>query len=87
MTLLPQPWEAVYDEVFEEWDVRDSTGQIVIGGFDSVDFAQLIAAAPDLLAACKLALYAVKDQPGCEALVFQLTDTIAKATGQQAERG
>ena len=85
MSHTPGPWK------FEDEYVRDASGDIIADPYtmptaDSGDAMEanaiLIAAAPDLLAACK-SLISTLEECGVECLGMGLTRAaIAKATGQ-----
>lgn len=90
MDHTPAPWTAhavhYYDDTPAQWEIRD-TRQGVIAITESVnpDDAALIAAAPDLLAACIEAMALFDNYPQtyeCIGTHEVLTAAIAKATQQ-----
>ena len=91
MKITPKPWDArIVDTINDRpalWEIQDQY-QGVIATVESVNAADahLIAAAPDLLAACIEALSLFDDFPECYESAGtheRLTAAIARATGDQ----
>lgn len=82
MGYTPGPW--TMDRYSREWVVapdNDPSGEVVIARCQSEANASLIAAAPDLLAACEAAVVSADYEGKADFIRAKLLAAIAKARG------
>lgn len=82
----PGPWETYYYRsprgARQTWAVGSSeTGTMGIARVDRKDDAYLIAAAPDLLAACKVALGAILNPDAMSSVIPEMLEKVIKKAG------
>jgi hypothetical protein len=85
MNIYPSPWEIEKADFEEYWMPGEHYNVGPAWAINNIEDARLIAAAPDLLEALKVARHMiVEDGTPIGWSVSRLDEVIAKATGEQA---